>query len=491
MAYSTTITRHKTREVAVGDVIVGGENPIWVQSMTTTNTFDVADTIAQIHRLEEANCEIVRVTVPKKEDVAACALIRDQIKIPLIADIHFDYRMALACLDAVTPSGRRAIDKIRINPGNIGGVDRFKEVVRKAKDKGVPMRIGVNSGSLEEDLIEKYGFPCPEAMVESALRSIEIAESLGYHDMIISMKASHVPTAIECLSLYASKADYPTHVGITEAGSREYGTIKSAAGIGAILLRGIGDTIRVSLLGDPVPEIPVCFDILRSCDRRVNRPEVVACPTCGRLDIDLERIVAEVEDKMKHLKNPLRISILGCLVNGFGEAKEADLGIAAGGGKGVIFKTRRPDPPRHRGRDGRRPARRGRTLRRGDAGAQVSPGEGREEAGGADGPELRSVMTRTYSALLRGDRLEWTGEVPEAPATDEGVRVTVTMLGESSSTAQAPANGGSDPVKWAEAVAALKRLAARGTFAHITDPVAWQREIRKDRPLPGRDDDDE
>ena len=338
MAYSTTVARHKTREVAIGDTIVGGDNPIWVQSMTTTNTFDVKETIEQIHRLEEAGCEIVRVTVPKKEDVEACGLIRDEINIPLIADIHFDYRMALACLDAVTPSGRRALDKIRINPGNIGGVARFKEVIRKAKDKGVPMRIGVNSGSLEEDLIEKYGFPCPEALVESALRSIEIAESLGYHDMIISLKASHVPTALECYTQYAAKSDYPTHIGITEAGSREYGTIKSAAGIGAILLRGIGDTVRTSLLGDPVHEISVCFDILRSCDRRVNRPEVVACPTCGRLDIDLERIVAEVEDKMKHLKNPLRISILGCLVNGFGEAKEADLGIAAGGGKGVIFK---------------------------------------------------------------------------------------------------------------------------------------------------------
>ncbi len=345
MAYSTTVTRHKTREVGVDDHVVGGENPIWVQSMTTTNTFDVAETIAQIHRLEEAGCEIVRVTVPKKEDVEACKLIRDQIKIPLIADIHYDYRMALACLDAVTPSGRRAVDKIRINPGNIGGDERFKEVVRKAKDKGVPMRIGVNSGSLEEDLIAKYGFPCPEAMVESSLRYIEMAEKLGYHQMIISLKASHVPTAVECYTLYASKADYPTHVGITEAGSREYGTLKSAAGIGAIVLRGIGDTIRVSLLGDPVPEIAAGFDILRACDRRVNRPEIVACPTCGRLDIDLERIVAEVEAKMAHLKDPLRISILGCLVNGFGEAKEADLGIAAGAGKGIIFK--RGVPIRH------------------------------------------------------------------------------------------------------------------------------------------------
>src|SRR4051812_40910653 len=246
--------------------------------------------------------------------------------------------MALACLDAMTPSGRPAVDKIRINPGNIGGEARFKEVVRKARDAGVPMRIGVNSGSLEKDLIDKYGFPCPEAMVESALRHIETAESLGYKLMIVSLKASHVPTALECYTQYAAKCDYPTHVGITEAGSKEYGTLKSAAGIGAIVLRGIGDTIRVSLLGDPVPEIAAGFDILRACDRRVNKPEVVACPTCGRLDIDLERIVAEVEARMAHLKNPLRISILGCLVNGFGEAKEADLGIAAGAGKGIIFK---------------------------------------------------------------------------------------------------------------------------------------------------------
>jgi (E)-4-hydroxy-3-methylbut-2-enyl-diphosphate synthase len=345
MAYSTTIQRHKTREVGIDDHVVGGENPIWVQSMTTTNTFDAAATLAQIQKLEEAGCEIVRVTIPKKEDVEGACQIRDHIKIPLIADIHYDYRMALACLEARTPSGKRAVDKIRINPGNIGGVERFKEVVRKARDAGVPMRIGVNSGSLEEDLIEKYGFPCPEAMVESALRHIEIAEGLGYHQMIISLKASHVPTALECYTQFASKSDYPTHVGITEAGSREYGTLKSAAGIGAILLRGIGDTIRVSLLGDPVPEIAAGFDILRATDRRVTKPEVVACPTCGRLDIDLERIVAEVEARMNVLDKPLRISILGCLVNGFGEAKEADIGIAAGSGKGIIFK--RGIPIRH------------------------------------------------------------------------------------------------------------------------------------------------
>jgi len=345
MAYATTIQRHRTKEVGVGDHLIGGDNPILVQSMTTTNTFDAEATLEQIRRLEEAGCEIIRVTVPKKEDVAGVEAIRDHIKIPLIADIHYDYRMALACLEAKTPSGRRAVDKIRINPGNIGGVERFKEVIRKARDAGVPMRIGVNSGSLEKDLVEKYGFPCPEAMVESALRSIELAESLDYKLMIVSLKASHVPTAVECYAQFAAQSDYPTHVGITEAGSREYGTLKSAAGIGAILLRGIGDTLRVSLLGDPVPEIAAGFDILRACDRRVTKPEVVACPTCGRLDIDLERIVAEVEEKMKGFSQPLRISILGCLVNGFGEAKEADLGIAAGAGKGVIFK--RGVPIRH------------------------------------------------------------------------------------------------------------------------------------------------
>jgi (E)-4-hydroxy-3-methylbut-2-enyl-diphosphate synthase len=345
MAYSTVVTRHRTREVGVGDHVVGGDNPIWVQSMTTTNTFDVEATVAQIHRLEEAGCEIVRVTVPKKEDVEGCKAIRPRIKLPLIADIHYDYRMALACLEATTDDGRPAVDKIRINPGNIGGAERFKEVVRKARDKAIPMRVGVNSGSLEKDLIDKYGYPCPEAMVESALRAIETAEALDYRQIIVSLKASHVPTAVECYTQFAARCDYPTHVGITEAGSKEYGTVKSAAGIGAILLRGVGDTIRVSLLGDPVPEVAAAFDILRACDRRVNKPEVVACPTCGRLDIDLERIVAEVEAKMAHLKNPLRISILGCLVNGFGEAREADLGIAAGSGKGVIFK--RGVPIRH------------------------------------------------------------------------------------------------------------------------------------------------
>lgn len=345
MAYGIVTPRHKTREVRVGTAVVGGENPIWVQSMTTTDTFDAEATIAQIHRLEEAGCEIVRVTVPKPKDLEAVGYIKSRIKIPLVADIHYDYRMALGCLEATTPDGKPAVDKIRINPGNIGGEDRYKEVVRKARDRGMPIRIGVNSGSLEKDLLDKYGFPCPEALVESALRHIETAERLGHDQIIVSVKSSHVPTAVETYTLFASKSDYPTHVGITEAGSREYGSLKSAAGIGAILLKGIGDTIRVSLLGDPVPEIGVGFDILRATGRRVTKPEVVACPTCGRLDIDLERIVAEVEERMKSLTQPLRISILGCLVNGFGEAREADIGIAAGSGKGVIFK--RGVPIRH------------------------------------------------------------------------------------------------------------------------------------------------
>ena len=277
--------------------------------------------------------------MPKKEDVEACTAIRDRIKIPLIADIHYDYRMALACLDAATPTASAPSTRSGSTRATSAAIERFKEVVRKARDKGVPMRIGVNSGSLEKDLIEKYGFPCPEAMVESALRSHRDRRGAGLSRDDRLAEGQPRPDGRRVLHASSPrKADYPTHVGITEAGSREYGTLKSAAGIGAIVLRGIGDTIRVSLLGDPVPEIAAGFDILRACDRRVNRPEVVACPTCGRLDIDLERIVAEVEAKMAHLKNPLRISILGCLVNGFGEAKEADIGIAAGGGKGMIFK---------------------------------------------------------------------------------------------------------------------------------------------------------
>ena len=324
--------RHKTREVAVGDRIVGGDNPILVQSMTTTDTFDTDATVAQINSLEKAGCELVRVTVPKAQDAAALSVIRSRIGIPLICDIHFDYKMALMALD-------HPVDKIRINPGNIGGYDRFRQVIRKAKDRGLPMRIGVNAGSLERELVEKYGFPCPPAMVESAIRYIEIAESEGYHDVIVSLKSSDVPTAVEAYRLFARYCDYPTHIGITEAGKPPYAVTKSAAGLAPILLDGIGDTIRISLLGDPVPEISAAFDILQATQRRVMKPEIIACPTCGRLAIDLEKIIAELETRLIGRKTAVKVSVLGCVVNGPGEAREADIGIAAGNGKGVIFRN--------------------------------------------------------------------------------------------------------------------------------------------------------
>jgi (E)-4-hydroxy-3-methylbut-2-enyl-diphosphate synthase len=323
--------RHKTRVVEVGGVGIGGENPVRVQSMTTPDTYQVAEVVEQIHRLEEAGCELVRVTVPKPEDAAALSEIRKQIRIPLICDIHFDHRMALQAMD-------HPVDKIRINPGNIGGLDKFRQVVRKARDKGLPMRIGVNAGSLEKDLVEKYGYPCPPAMVESALRYLEIAEEEKYHSIIVSLKSSDTLTAIESYRLYAKQADYPTHIGITEAGKPPYAIVKSACGLAPLLVDGIGDTMRISLLGDPVPEIAAAYDILQATRRRVRRPELIACPTCGRLEIDLEGIIAQVETRLAGKKTPIKISILGCVVNGPGEAKEADLGIAAGKGKGVIFK---------------------------------------------------------------------------------------------------------------------------------------------------------
>jgi (E)-4-hydroxy-3-methylbut-2-enyl-diphosphate synthase len=331
MAYQHTFKRHKTREVRVGDKIVGGDNPIWVQSMTTPDTYDVEATVAEIHRLEEAGCEIVRVTVPKPQDAAVLGEIKRRIHLPLICDIHFDYKMALAALD-------HPVDKIRINPGNIGGYDRYRQVIRKAKNKGLPMRIGVNAGSLERELVEKHGFPCPPAMVESALRYIEIAESEGYHDLIVSLKSSDVITAVEAYRLYAKQANYPTHIGITEAGKAPYAVTKSACGLAPILLDGIGDTIRISLLGDPVPEIAAAFDILQATQRRVRKPELIACPTCGRLEIDLEGIIAKLEKRLAGRTTAVKVSVLGCVVNGPGEAREADLGIAAGKGKGVIFK---------------------------------------------------------------------------------------------------------------------------------------------------------
>src|SRR4051794_21520797 len=329
--YQHTFQRHKTREVKVGPLVVGGDNPIWVQSMTTPDTHDIEATVAQIHRLEEAGCEIVRVTVPKAEDAAVLGEIKKHIRVPLICDIHFDYKMALAALD-------HPVDKIRINPGNIGGLDRFRQVVRKCKHRGILMRIGVNAGSLEREFAMKYGFPCPPAMVDSALRYIEIAESEGYHEIIVSLKSSDVMTAVEAYRLYAKQCNYPTHLGITEAGQPPYAIVKSAAGLAPLLVDGIGDTIRVSLLADKAVEVQAAFDILQATGRRVRKPELIACPTCGRLEIDLTKIMNELTERMGGRKVPIKVSVLGCVVNGPGEAKEADLGIAAGKGKGVIFK---------------------------------------------------------------------------------------------------------------------------------------------------------
>jgi (E)-4-hydroxy-3-methylbut-2-enyl-diphosphate synthase len=330
--YEKPLRRHKTRVVEVGGVPVGGDHPIIVQSMTTPDTNQLDAVLSEIHRLEEAGCELVRVTVPKPEDAAVLSEIKKRIRIPLICDIHFDYKMALMALD-------HPVDKIRINPGNIGGMDRFRQVLRKCKAKGVPMRIGVNAGSLEREYAMKYGFPCPPAMVDSAIRYIEVAESEGYHDIIVSLKSSDVQTVVEAYRLYAKQADYPTHIGVTEAGKPPYAVTKSACGLGAILLDGIGDTIRVSLLGDPVPEVAACFDILQATGRRVRKPELIACPTCGRLAIDLEKIIAELEKRLEGRTTPCKISVLGCVVNGPGEAREADIGIAAGNGKGVIFRN--------------------------------------------------------------------------------------------------------------------------------------------------------
>src|SRR5438477_7623672 len=330
--YQHPFRRHTTRVVAVGDVPVGGDNPVVVQSMTTPDTNQVEEVLAQIHRLEEAGCELIRVTVPKPEDAAVLGEIKRRMRVPLICDIHFDYKMALAALD-------HPIDKIRINPGNVGGIDRFRQVLRKCKDRGIAMRIGVNAGSLEREFAMKYGFPCPPAMVDSALRYIEIAEAEGYHDIIVSLKSSDVMTVVEAYRLYAKQADYPTHIGVTEAGKPPYAVTKSACGLAPLLLDGIGDTIRISLLGDPVPEIAAAFDILQATRRRVRKPELIACPTCGRLAIDLESIIAKLEQRLEGRKTPVKISVLGCVVNGPGEAREADIGIAAGNGKGVIFRN--------------------------------------------------------------------------------------------------------------------------------------------------------
>ncbi len=324
--------REHTKVVNIGNVAIGGGNPVRIQSMCNTKTADVAATVDQILRLEEAGCELIRVTVPDEAAAKALSEIKKQIHIPLIADIHFDYRMAIAAME-------RGADKIRINPGNIGSKEKIRAVVDCAKERNIPIRVGVNSGSLEKNLIEKYGGVTAEGLVESAIDKAAIIEDMGYDNLVISIKSSDVLMSVKAHELISEKTDHPLHVGITEAGSLIRGNIKSAVGIGIILYEGIGDTIRVSLTADPVEEVKAAKIILSSLKLRTTDVELVSCPTCGRTDIDLIALEKQVEDVVskKHLK-PLKISVMGCVVNGPGEAREADLGICGGKGEGLIIK---------------------------------------------------------------------------------------------------------------------------------------------------------
>ncbi len=323
--------RKMTREINIGGVKIGGGNPIAIQSMCNTDTRDVKATVEQIKKLEKAGCEIIRVAVPDMQAAECIRDIKNSIDIPLVADIHFDYRLALKCMD-------NGIDKIRINPGNIGSADRVKQVADMAKKNHIPIRIGVNSGSLEKNLVEKYGGVTPEGLVESALGHVKLLEQNDFYDIAISIKASNVPFSVEVYELLSDTVDYPLHVGITEAGTVWGGTIKSAVGIGAILSRGIGDTIRVSLTGDPVEEIYAAKEILKDLNLRKFGVEFISCPTCGRTSIDLIKIANEVEDKIKNIDKNIKVAVMGCAVNGPGEAREADIGIAGGHGEGLIFK---------------------------------------------------------------------------------------------------------------------------------------------------------
>ena len=324
--------RHKTRVVRIGDVAIGGENPIRIQSMCNTKTEDVEATVAQIRALTAAGCEIVRVAVPTVAAAEAIGDIRRQIKIPLVADIHFDYRLALAAME-------HGADKIRINPGNIGEDWKLREVVNAAKERNIPIRVGVNSGSLEKDLLQKYGGVTAEGIVESALEKVHRIEELGYENLVISIKSSDVLMCIKAHELLAAETDYPLHIGITEAGTLLRGTVKSAVGLGIILYEGIGDTIRVSLTGDPLEEIKAAREILKSLGLRKGGVEVVSCPTCGRTEIDLIGLANRVESLVERYSDlDVRVAVMGCVVNGPGEAREADFGVAGGKGAGVLIR---------------------------------------------------------------------------------------------------------------------------------------------------------
>ena len=321
----------KTRKVKVGNVYVGGDAPVTIQSMTNTDTRDVEKTLTQIRELYNAGCEIIRCAVPDMEAAEAIKGIVEGSPIPVVADIHFDYRLALKAME-------NGISAIRINPGNIGSKERVEIVVNEAKKRNIPIRIGVNSGSLEKELLEKYGKPTPEALVESALKHVEILEELDFYDIVISIKSSDVKMMIDSYRLMSEKCDYPLHLGVTESGTPFKGTIKSSVGIGTLLAEGIGSTIRVSLTSDPIEEIKVAKEILRSLGLRKGGLEFVSCPTCGRTEINLIGIAQEVEKRLESVKKDIKVAVMGCVVNGPGEAREADIGIAGGKGVGIIFK---------------------------------------------------------------------------------------------------------------------------------------------------------
>ncbi|WP_447986343.1 flavodoxin-dependent (E)-4-hydroxy-3-methylbut-2-enyl-diphosphate synthase [Nitrospira sp. Nam74] len=324
------ITRRKTRQIRVGKVKIGGDAPISVQSMTTTDTRDVTATVEQIRRLEEVGCELIRVAVPDMEAADALPKIKAEMTVPLIADIHFDHRLALKAAEVV--------DCVRINPGNIGAWWKVTEVIKAVNDHGIPLRVGVNGGSLERHLLEKYGYPTAEALSESALNAVHALEDVGFTNMKVSLKASDVHMAIDAYYLFSQQSNYPLHIGITEAGTAMTGAVKSAIGLGWLLSSGVGDTLRVSLAADPVEEVKVGFEILKSLELRHRGINVIACPTCGRVEIDVVRMANELEKRLGHIKTPLNVSVLGCVVNGIGEGKEADIGIAGGEGVGILFK---------------------------------------------------------------------------------------------------------------------------------------------------------
>lgn len=324
--------RETTRKIKIGQVVIGGGSPIVVQSMTKTKTADVAATVKQIHELEEAGCQVVRCAVPDRESALALREIKQRIKIPLVADIHFNHEYAILAAEA-------GVDKLRINPGNIGDKAKIKAVVDAAKARQIPIRIGVNSGSLEKEIRKKYlGHVTAEGLVKSAMNNVKLLEELDFHDIVISIKATSVPTTIQVYEMIAKKVNYPLHVGITEAGIPRIGMIRSAAGIGAILAKGIGDTLRVSLTGNPVEEVRVGYEILKSMELTFHGVTVISCPTCGRADIDVVSIAQEIEEKTRRIKQPLTVAIMGCEVNGPGEAADADVGLAAGLGVGLIFR---------------------------------------------------------------------------------------------------------------------------------------------------------